>query len=152
MKPLLILWQRLVNSEGETCNRCSSTYGSLQSAVSKLELALAPLGIEPILKIKEIDPAAFKNDPYASNRIWIADRPLEEWLNAKVGSSRCCTVCGDSNCRTVEMAGEVYESIPEELIVRSSLLAAAQLLASKSDAVGEQNKSSECCPDESLSL
>jgi hypothetical protein len=88
---------------------------------------LGPLGIEPTLEIREIDAAAFKADPSQSNRIWIAGRPMEDWLGATVGSSRCCAVCGDSECRTVEVEGRAFEAIPEDLVVRAALLAAAQL-------------------------
>ena len=50
-----------------------------------------------------LNEANFKEDPSASNRIWIAGKPLEEWIEAKVGASRCTSVCGDSDCRTVEV-------------------------------------------------
>ncbi|MGT2490315.1 DUF2703 domain-containing protein [Cupriavidus basilensis] len=43
---------------------------------------LIPLGIKPVLEIREIDQAAFKANPSESNRIWIAGRPMEEWVNA----------------------------------------------------------------------
>jgi hypothetical protein len=46
MKPLPILWQRLV-SEGKTCDRCSATYLEMQRAIEKLKQSLHPLGIEP---------------------------------------------------------------------------------------------------------
>ncbi len=128
MKPLRIVWQRLVNSGGQTCDRCGGTYDALQRAIAKLEDALGPSGLEPTLETKEIDEGSFKADPSASNRIWIADRPLEQWLAATVGDSRCCSVCGDSECRTVELDGTVFEAIPEELILKAALLAAAQML------------------------
>lgn len=149
MKPLVIVWQRLVNSAGDTCNRCGMTYDALQPAVAKLKEALGPLGIEPTLEIKEIDEKSFQADPSTSNRIWIAGRPLEEWLDARVGSSRCCSVCGYSNCRTVEIAGTVFESIPEDLILKAGLVAAAQLLTPKGESLPKQsqNDSNKCCGD-----
>jgi hypothetical protein len=87
------------------------------------------LGIEPTLDERAIDERSFKTNPSESNRIWIAGRPLEEWLGAKVGSSRCCSVCGDSECRTVEVAGASFEAIPEKLFLKAGLLAAAHLLS-----------------------
>ena len=51
--------------------------------MDKLGAALRPLGIEPVLTIKEIDQEAFQANPSESNRIWIGDRPFEEWLGAK---------------------------------------------------------------------
>lgn len=129
MKPLPIHWQRLVNREGQTCDRCSATHREMACAIDKLRQALAPLGIEPQLEIREIDEPAFKARPAESNRIWIAGRPLEDWLDARVGSSPCCAACGTSSCRTVEVAGATYETIPEQLVVQAGLLAAAQMLS-----------------------
>jgi hypothetical protein len=37
-------------------------------------------------------------------------------------------VCGDSDCRTVEIRGTVFETIPERLILKAGLRAAAELL------------------------
>jgi hypothetical protein len=97
-------------------------------AVSKLEQALRPLGIEPTLEIREIDEKSFKTNPSESNRIWIAGRPMEEWLGARVGSSRCCSVCGESECRTVEVGDTTFEAIPEKLFLKAALVASSQLL------------------------
>jgi hypothetical protein len=38
-------------------------------------------------------------------------------------------VCGDNECRTVEVGGDTFEAIPETLIVKAGLAAAATLLA-----------------------
>jgi hypothetical protein len=81
MRPLRIVWQRWVDSRGQTCDRCGATYDGLRRAVAKLKDALDPLGLEPALEVKEVDEESFKADPTVSNRIWIADRPMEEWLN-----------------------------------------------------------------------
>ena len=128
MKQLPILWQRLVVG-GETCDRCGATGGEVRDAVSRLRDVLRPLGIEPVLEIREIDDATFRADPSLSNRIWVNGTPMEEWLDARVGSSRCCSVCGDEECRTVEVDGTTFETIPERVLVRAALIAAAQLLA-----------------------
>ena len=128
MIALPIVWQRLVSSKGKTCDRCDATHQEIQRAVSKLKETLRPLGIEPTLETREIDERSFKANPSESNRIWIAGKPMEEWLGARVGSSRCCSVCGDSECRTVEVAGAAFEAIPEKLFLKAALIAAAQLL------------------------
>jgi hypothetical protein len=127
MKTLPILWQRLV-IQGKTCDRCSGTYQQMQGAIEKLKQSLHPLGIEPHLEIKELDEKSFKADPSESNRIWIAGRPMEYWLGAGVGSSGCCSVCGTSPCRTVEVDGTSFETIPETLFLRAALVASSQLL------------------------
>ena len=93
------------------------------------------MGLEPTLEIKEIDEESFKADPSVSNRIWIAGRPLEEWLAATVGAIRCCSVCGDSKCRTVEVGGTVFAAIPGELILKAAMVAAAQMPQSSSEAM-----------------
>ena len=129
MKPLPIVWQRLVSPEGETCDRCSATYQQMERAIAKLRQSLRPLGIEPSLEIREIDQRSFKANPSESNRIWIAGKPMEEWLGASVGSSPCCSVCGTSECRTVEVEGSTFETIPENLFLKAALVASSQLLS-----------------------
>jgi Domain of unknown function (DUF2703) len=128
MKSLLIIWQRLVSRGGKTCERCNATYQEMQRAVNNLKQALRPLGIEPTLETREIDEESFKGNPSESNRIWIAGKPMEEWLGARVGSSRCCSVCGESECRTVEVGGTTFEAIPERLFLKAALVASSQLL------------------------
>ncbi len=128
MKSLPIIWQRLVSPDGRTCDRCNATHSEMQQAVTKLREALRPLGVEPTLEIREIDETTFKADPSESNRIWIAGRPMEEWLGAKVGSSRCCSVCGESECRTVVVKGATFEAIPETLFLKAALTAAAEIV------------------------
>ena len=128
MKELPIVWQRLVSDDGRTCDRCGATRTELTSAVTLLRRSLSPLDIEPMLEQREIDDATFRSDPSLSNRILIAGKPIEEWLHADVGRSRCCSVCGDAECRTVELGDTTFETIPEQLIVRAGLIAAAQLL------------------------
>ena len=127
VRKLPIVWQRLV-SAGGTCPRCDATYQHLQSAVVKLREALKPLNVEPILEAREISESSFRKDSAQSNRIWIADKPIEEWIGAGVGSSECCSVCGDEPCRTMEVEGAVFEDIPEAVIMKAALIAASGLI------------------------
>jgi hypothetical protein len=101
----------------------------MQRAVEKLKQSLRPLGIESSLEIREIDERSFKANPAESNRIWIAGRPIEEWLGASVGSSPCCSVCGTSECRTVNVDGTTFETIPENLLLKAALVASSHLLS-----------------------
>ena len=128
VKQLPIVWQRLVSVNGRTCPRCNTTSQHLQSAVAKLKEMLKPLNVEPILEFREIDESSFRNNPAESNRIWIGGKPLEEWLGASIGSSTCCSVCGDAPCRTMEVEGTVFEEIPEGVIVKAALIAASGLM------------------------
>ncbi len=146
MRFLPIVWQRLFDSRGQTCDRCSATYEGLHQAVAMLKDVLRPLGLEPTLEIREIDEESFKANPSYSNAVWIAGRPIEEWLGARVGSSRCCSVCGDSNCRTLEVGGSVFEAIPERLMVRAALIAAAHLIGPTAESPLTQG-GQECCVD-----
>lgn len=127
MRQLPIIWQRLV-SAGGTCPRCDTTYQHLQSAVTKLREALKLLNVEPILEVREISESSFRKEPAQSNRIWIADKPIEEWIGAGVGSSKCCSVCGDEPCRTMEVEGAVFEDVPEAVIMKAALIAASGLI------------------------
>lgn len=128
MKPLPIIWRRLVDSKGQTCGRCAATCQALRAAVAQLEEALRPLAIRPSLKIIKIEKKAFEADPSRSNQIWVAGKPIEEWLGARVASSPCCSVCGESECRTLELGSRTFEAIPAELILKAALIAASDLV------------------------
>ena len=138
MKTLTITWQRLVDGEGQTCPRCQGTHEELEKAIVILEHSLQPLGIKPDLQTEEIDSASFQKNPILSNRISIEGRPLEEWLGGQVESSSCCSVCGDAECRTIELGSESFEVIPSELILQAALLAASRLLGQNDLSHGER--------------
>ena len=137
MKTLPVVWQRLVSSDGRTCVRCDATHQELLRAFGKLKVALEPLGIEPTFATREIDQKSFEANPSESNRIWIAGKPMEVWLGAGVGSSPCCSVCGESECRTVKVGASEFETIPEDLFLKAALIAASQRLEPTSDAQRE---------------
>ena len=146
MRPLTIIWQRLVTSRGETCDRCGRTFAALQRAVTKLKNVLRPLDLEPVLETVELTQESFNRDPSASNRIWIAGRPFEEWLGAQVGRSRCCSVCGEAECRTIEIEESVFETIPEYLILRGALMAAARMITPVAEMVSSETELCSCEP------
>ena len=127
MKILTISWQRLVNESGQTCIRCGKTGETLKTAFNKLQKSLSELDIEVELKEETLDFLIFTEDPLQSNRIWIGEKPLEEWIGASVAKSKCCEVCGDSECRTITIGLNTFDTVPEDLIIRAGLLAAAEL-------------------------
>ena len=127
MKSLTIRWQRLVNESGQTCTRCGETGDTVEIAFDKLKKALAELDIKIELEKETLDLSIFTKDPLQSNRIWIGGKPLEEWVGATVGKSQCGDVCGDSECRTIVIGQNTFEAIPEDLIIKAGLLAAAEL-------------------------
>jgi len=100
--------------------------GRLGSGVSVLQ-SLTPLGIEIVLEKEELPVSEFKKDPLQSNRIWINNRLLEDWIEGEVGHSPCCDVCGPHECRTVEVKGQVFEVISADMIIKAGLIAASQL-------------------------
>ncbi|MCX8172987.1 MAG: DUF2703 domain-containing protein [Thermoplasmata archaeon] len=124
-KKIVICWRRLVVEE-KTCERCAATEKELDEAFSALKEALSHLGIEVQLVKETITPETFKRQPLSSNQILINGEPLESYLNANVGHSQCCGACGDEECRTLETEGERFEVIPSDLIIRATLLAAAE--------------------------
>lgn len=124
---LVVVWQRLL-AEGETCPRCGTTQQAVRAAVDALTRALEPLGIRTRLEERALDQATFEGSPGESSRIWIAGRPLEDWLGASAGASQCCSVCGNNDCRTLEVDGSTFEAVPERLIVKAGLAAASSLV------------------------
>lgn len=128
-RTLTLRWQRLVDPSDRTCPRCSSTEQEVQKAFSHLRTSLAPAGIAVALQTDRIDEKTFFQAPLESNKIWIDQRPLEEWLGGQIASSPCCGSCGDAECRTVSLGGQMYEAIPAGLIVRAGLIAAGEALS-----------------------
>ena len=139
---LTIRWQRLVDGGGHTCGRCGSTERELQEALARLKKSLGPLGIRVVLEKMALSPEVFARDISASNRIWIGDRSLEDWLGATVGKSPCEFCCAGVGqrveCRTMSVGGETYEGIPAGLIIRAGLLAGSHLVPATS--------AQACCP------
>ncbi len=122
-KRLTIKWQRLIDA-GETCPRCAGTGQEIEQAVKVLQERLCKDAIEIILEKTELSLIDFEKNPLQSNRIWINDRPLEEYLEAQSGQSQCCDICGDADCRTLELDDHTYETIPDSLIIQAGLKAA----------------------------
>jgi hypothetical protein len=127
MKKLTIRWQRLVNETGSTCPRCTNTGDTVETVFKKLKEPFSKLNIELELIKETLDFSIFTKDPLQSNRVWIGGKLLEEWIGATVGKSQCCDVCGDAECRTISTGQNTFETIPENLIIRACLLAAATL-------------------------
>lgn len=129
MKTLIIEWQRLLDEDNKTCPRCGSTEHEVEKAMGLLNRNLEPFGINVILVKKAIAPVSFKENVLESNKILLAGKALEEWLGAETGQSRCCEVCGDAECRTVEYGNQSHETIPADLIVRAGLRAASEVFS-----------------------
>lgn len=121
VREITIVWRRLV-IDGNTCPRCSNTEIQLEEAKKQLK----SLGFEIHIKKEIISYDEFKQHPLVSNEIIINGISLEHWLNATVGKSSCCSVCGDEDCRTIETDGNVYEVIPSDLLVKAVMIASEE--------------------------
>jgi hypothetical protein len=119
---LTITWQRLI-SQGNTCLRCGSTEVELDKAVLELKKKLNPMGIRVTIVKSELTLDEFKKNPIQSNRILINNVLLEDLIDAKTGQSQCCDVCGDQECRTVEVDGESHEVVTADMIIEAGLMA-----------------------------
>lgn len=126
-KILKIKWQRLVH-EGKTCPRCLKTGNEVEKAISILKESLKPMNIEIVLEKESLTELQFKTNTLESNRIWINDISIEEYVGGKVGQSECCDVCGPHECRTVNVGEQVYETIPSDAIVKAGLIAASRMI------------------------
>jgi hypothetical protein len=151
-KPVVkVRWQRLLSATGQTCERCGSTERATEDGVRKLRRCLKPVGVDVVLEKTSLDAAGFSKDPLQSNRIWVGEKPIEDWLQAKVSKSQCCGPCGDSECRILTVDGKTYEVVPAELIVKAGLLAGAELMGSQPgipcNPMGQSAKGPPvCCP------
>jgi len=117
MKTLDIEWKHY-DKAGNTCARCSETGQTLQKVVTELAEECRPCGWDIRLKITTLTEAEIPE----SNLILLNGTPIETVLaNAEAGESHCescCDLTGNSStcCRTIELDGESYESIPANLI------------------------------------
>jgi hypothetical protein len=122
MKTIKIVWQRLVDEQGQTCPRCSATEQELHKALRFLAKSLLPLGIAFSLETRPLGRQEFDQDPSQSNRLWIDKKPLEKWVKGESGASPCCGPCGEAECRTLTVGDKTFETIPAELIIKGALL------------------------------
>ena len=76
MQTIRIVWQRLLSLQGQTCDRCAATELALQQAVATLQQVVAPLQMQVEFHAQAMTLEQFNQDPGASNRIWVADKPL----------------------------------------------------------------------------
>ncbi len=140
---ITIKWQRLI-SNGETCERCRSTGSEVEKAVKKLQETFPKLGIKVELDKEKLTEEEFKKNPKASNRIFVNDKLLENLIDANVGESECCDVCGQEECRTVIIDGEEHEVVPSQTIIKAALKEADGLLTS-SGCCAPSKEGDTCC-------
>lgn len=118
---IVIKWQRLVDENGETCDRCNKTYQNLKEALSLIKSLLNKLDIDLTFEKVAINLDDFKKNPLSSNQILIDDEPIEKILSLKIGQSSCCGPCGDKECRTIIEGEKEVEEVPVKTILMSLL-------------------------------
>ena len=126
-KILTVEWVRLVVNEN-TCPRCNNTEDELDKAVFILENVLKPLNINLQVIKKSLSQDVFDKNPIISNRIRINNRNIEDILSGTIGESKCCSVCGENNCRTIKINGITHEVITTKIILKAALIASAELI------------------------
>ena len=122
---ILIEWQRLVE-DNKTCPRCGDTGSEIDKAEALLNRVFEPLDCLVKVRKKELSMETFQKNPASSNHILIDGKLLELWLGADTGMSPCCDVCGDAECRTIDLNGTEFETIPARLIILACLEAYIQ--------------------------
>lgn len=128
MKRIEVIWQRLVDEKGETCDRCNKTYLNLERAIERLTPLLKDIDVALDFRKKPLSMADFKKDPLSSNRVIINGKDIENILNLRVGQSSCCGPCGDSECRTIITDSGEKEDVEERLIIKAILKEVAEVL------------------------
>ncbi|MFN3420509.1 MAG: DUF2703 domain-containing protein, partial [Armatimonadota bacterium] len=87
----------------------------------------------------------FAQNPLMSNEIWLNGRLLEDWLGAKTTQTPCCDVCGDEECRALEIDGQLQEIVAADLIVKAGLIAASELLNASDCCSEKTSRCVSCC-------
>lgn len=134
MSELIVRWAHL-SVDGKTCPRCLETGKEVEKAVETLHKILSPLNIKVAFEEIEISPEEFARNPLRSNEIWLNGKLLETWLGAKTTQTPCCDVCGDEECRALEIDGQLHEAVTADLIIKAGLVATSELI----------NASKRCC-------
>lgn len=141
---LLVKWVHL-SVDGETCPRCRETGKEVAKAVKTLGLILSPLNIKVAFEEVEITSDEFAQNPLKSNEIWLNGRLLEGWLGAKTTQTPCCEVCGDEECRALEIDGQLREVVTADLIVKAGLIASSELLDARGCCTKRTSHRVSCC-------
>jgi hypothetical protein len=141
--------ERLV-VEGETCDRCASTWDAAREAVDTVAAEVAGIGLA--VDLREVPlPAQRLSD---SNRVLVNGRLAEEWLSGSAAMTECAS-CGDLVgesvcCRSYEIDGRASDSLSAEDIARAiraaaGLAAPSELLAGDSASISVVLVTSSAC-------
>lgn len=123
MKELTIEW-RHYDKEGTTCDRCAATGSSVREVVAELTEEFARRGVSVTFKETPLPQELMPQ----SNLILFNGVALEAVLDDALAQKNHCPSCScltgsETNCRTVEYQGKIYEEIPGELIRQAAYMA-----------------------------
>lgn len=118
-KVLDIEWRHL-DSDGQTCCRCSDTGAALKEALAETEAEWARQGIT--VRLKEVCLKAEQISE--SNLILVNGKPLETYLPVvqvvETDCPSCATLIGKaSSCRALNIQGEMHEGLSKDLILKA---------------------------------
>ena len=116
MKTIVIEWRHLAVG-GATCQRCGDTGIEVGRAVEELRAECASKGVEILFRETLLAPEQIAE----SNMILINGVSVEQILPQAEASASCCPSCGDltgrdEECRTLVHLGQIFETIPRDLI------------------------------------
>lgn len=120
-KKIIIKWKRLVDDNEKTCHRCNKTYENLEEALQVISPLLEKLNFQLIFEKVAIAHDEFKKNPLTSNQILIDNELIEHILSLKIGKSKCCGPCGDSECRTIVDGHKEIVEVPVKTILKAIL-------------------------------
>jgi len=129
-RTLALEWQRMIDEDGNVCCGSEATRMAVETARAKLAQALEASGIEVVLTKTDFTPEECVDCPERANRVLVAGRGVDFWLQAETGSSPCEGFCKQTlgekgSCQNLMYEGQTYDVIPADLIVKAGLAAAA---------------------------
>lgn len=116
-----IEWFRLMVDE-KTCPRCQETEHEIEQSFLSIKNLAELLNMRITLEKHELSEDIFFKAPSASNMILINKKPIEKILGGEVGASKCCDVCGDSDCRTLILNNSTFEVVTKEIFIKAVLM------------------------------
>ena len=116
MQHIVIEWLHL-DKKGNTCERCAETGAGVSDIVRKLNTECAPHGVTLQLKETKLSEAEIGK----RNLILVNGIAIESILGDAQASTSSCGSCSDltgkeASCRTLVHFGQVFETIPQQLV------------------------------------
>lgn len=141
-KSLVIEWHYTECLSENPCERCRTGPHEVQVAYTKIEPALAMFDIKVALKKK--------TEGHEGDNLMINGKGLDHWLGGKLVKHSCASCLSTSHSEkayyALDLEGVVHEVITADMIIRASLLAAAELFAGESAPPCDTKTPCQGCP------